>query len=59
MTARMKHGVPQPDGSTAPEPTIDVEHVAQAVVYMASLPLDANVLFLTVMATKMPFVGRG
>ena len=42
-----------------PEPSMDVAHVARAVVYMASLPLDANVLFLTVMATKMPFVGRG
>ncbi len=59
MTARMKDGVPQADGSIAAEPTMDVEHVARAVVYMASLPLDANVLFLTVMATKMPFVGRG
>jgi NAD(P)-dependent dehydrogenase (short-subunit alcohol dehydrogenase family) len=59
MTARMKDGVPQADGSLAPEPTMDVDHVARAVVYMASLPLDANVLFLTVMATKMPFVGRG
>ncbi|MCI0456550.1 MAG: SDR family oxidoreductase [Gemmataceae bacterium] len=59
MTARMKAGVPQADGSVAVEPTMDVECVARAVVYMASLPLDANVLFLTVMATKMPFVGRG
>jgi NAD(P)-dependent dehydrogenase (short-subunit alcohol dehydrogenase family) len=59
MTARMKDGVPQADGSLAVEPTMDVEHVARAVVYMASLPLDANVLFLTVMATRMPFVGRG
>ena len=59
MTARMKAGVPQADGSLAVEPTIDAEHVARAVVYMASLPLDANVLFMTVMATKMPFVGRG
>ena len=59
MTARMKRGVPQADGSIAVEPTMDVEHVARAVVYMASLPLDANVLFMTVMATKMPFVGRG
>jgi NAD(P)-dependent dehydrogenase (short-subunit alcohol dehydrogenase family) len=59
MTARMKGGVLQADGSVAPEPTIDVGHVARAVVYMASLPPDANVLFLTVMATKMPFVGRG
>ena len=59
MTARMKDGVPQADGSLAPEPTMDVEHVARAVVYMANLPLDANVLFMTVMATKMPFIGRG
>jgi len=59
MTARMKDGVAQADGSIAPEPTIDVEQVARAVLYMASLPLDANVLFMTVMATKMPFVGRG
>jgi NAD(P)-dependent dehydrogenase (short-subunit alcohol dehydrogenase family) len=59
MTARMKHGVPQAGGSVAAEPTMDVEHVARAVVYMASLPLDANVLFLTVMANRMPFVGRG
>jgi NAD(P)-dependent dehydrogenase (short-subunit alcohol dehydrogenase family) len=59
LTARMKDGVPQADGRIATEPTMDVEHVARAVVYMASLPLDANVLFLTVMATKMPFVGRG
>jgi NAD(P)-dependent dehydrogenase (short-subunit alcohol dehydrogenase family) len=59
LTARMKSGVPQASGETAVEPTMDVEHVARAVVYMASLPLDANVLFLTVMATKMPFVGRG
>jgi NAD(P)-dependent dehydrogenase (short-subunit alcohol dehydrogenase family) len=59
MTARMKAGVPQADGSVAVEPTMDVDHVARAVVYMASLPLDTNVLFLTVMATKMPFVGRG
>ncbi len=59
MTARMKDGVPQANGETAAEPTMDVDHVARAVLYMASLPLDANVLFLTVMATKMPFVGRG
>jgi NAD(P)-dependent dehydrogenase (short-subunit alcohol dehydrogenase family) len=59
MTARMKEGVPQANGTIAVEPTMDVEHVARAVVYMASLPLDANVLFLTVMATAMPFVGRG
>jgi NAD(P)-dependent dehydrogenase (short-subunit alcohol dehydrogenase family) len=59
MTARMAQGVPQASGEFAVEPTMDLEHVARAVVYMASLPLDANVLFLTVMATKMPFVGRG
>ena len=59
LTARMKGGVLQANGTTAVEPTMDVEHVARAVVYMANLPLDANVLFMTVMATKMPFVGRG
>ena len=59
MTERMKRGVPQANGTTMPEPTMDVEHVANAVVYMAELPLDANVQFMTVMATKMPFVGRG
>jgi NAD(P)-dependent dehydrogenase (short-subunit alcohol dehydrogenase family) len=59
MTARMREGVLQANGETAVEPTMDVEHVARAIVYMASLPLDANVLFMTVMATKMPLVGRG
>lgn len=59
MTAKMKRGVRQADGSIAVEPTMDVEHVARAVVYMASLPLDANVPTLTVMATKMPYAGRG
>jgi NAD(P)-dependent dehydrogenase (short-subunit alcohol dehydrogenase family) len=59
MTARMKRGVPQADGSLAVEPTFDAQQVARAVLYMASLPLEANVLFLTVMATKMPFLGRG
>ena len=59
MTERMVAGVLQPDGSKKPEPRMDPAHVASAVVYMASLPLDANVLFMTVMATKMPFVGRG
>ncbi len=59
MTARMKAGVPQASGELAAEPTMDVEAVARAVVYMAGLPPEANVLFLTVMATKMPFVGRG
>ena len=59
MTARMSGGVPQADGSKAVEPTMGVEDVARAVVYMATLPPDANVQFMTVMATKMPFVGRG
>jgi NAD(P)-dependent dehydrogenase (short-subunit alcohol dehydrogenase family) len=59
LTARMKDGVPQADGRTAIEPTLDLEHVARAIVYMANLPLEANVQFLTVMATKMPYVGRG
>ena len=59
MTAKMKGGVLQASGVVAVEPTMDVEHVARAVVYMASLPLDANVQFMTIMATKMPFVGRG
>jgi NAD(P)-dependent dehydrogenase (short-subunit alcohol dehydrogenase family) len=59
MTERMNAGVPQADGSVKPEPRMDVRHVASSVVYMASLPLDANVQFLTVMATKMPFIGRG
>jgi NAD(P)-dependent dehydrogenase (short-subunit alcohol dehydrogenase family) len=59
MTERMKKGVPQADGSMAVEPTMNVQHVADAVVHMASLPLDANVQFMTIMATKMPFVGRG
>ena len=59
MTARMARGVPQPDGSTMVEPTMAVENVGRAIAYMATLPPDANALFLTVMATKMPFVGRG
>ena len=59
MARKMKEGVKQADGSIAIEPTIDVEHVVRAVLYMANLPLDANVPFLTVMATKMPLVGRG
>jgi NAD(P)-dependent dehydrogenase (short-subunit alcohol dehydrogenase family) len=59
MTARMKGGILQAHGAIEVEPTMDAEYVARAVVYMASLPLDANVLFMTVMATKMPFVGRG
>jgi NAD(P)-dependent dehydrogenase (short-subunit alcohol dehydrogenase family) len=59
MTERMSGGVPQADGSMKAEPRMDVDHVGQAVVYMDSLPLDANVQFITVMATKMPFIGRG
>ena len=59
LAARMAHGVPQANGDIAVEPLMDVAHVASAVLYMASLPLDANVQFMTVMATKMPFVGRG
>jgi NAD(P)-dependent dehydrogenase (short-subunit alcohol dehydrogenase family) len=59
MAARMANGVPQANGQIAVEPLMDVAHVASSIVYMASLPLDANVQFLTVMATKMPFVGRG
>ena len=59
MTERMDDGVLQPDGSVRPEPRIDVQHVADAVLYMASLPLDANVPFITVMATGMPMFGRG
>jgi len=59
MTAKMEAGVPQANGTTAPEPRLDVSHVVRAVLYMASLPLDANVQFMTVMATRMPFIGRG
>ena len=59
MTERMAKGVPQPNGTVAIEPTMDVENVANAVLCMARMPLDANVLFMTVMANKMPFVGRG
>ncbi|MEM7016834.1 MAG: SDR family oxidoreductase [Pseudomonadota bacterium] len=59
MTARMKDGVPQADGSIAPEPTMDVDDIARSVVFMANLPLESNVQFMTVMATKMPLVGRG
>jgi NAD(P)-dependent dehydrogenase (short-subunit alcohol dehydrogenase family) len=58
-TARMPQGVPQANGTVSAEPVMDVQHVARAVLYMASLPLEANVLFMTVMATKMPLVGRG
>jgi len=59
LAARMANGVPQANGQIAVEPLMDVAHVASAVVYMASLPIDANVQFMTIMATKMPFVGRG
>jgi NAD(P)-dependent dehydrogenase (short-subunit alcohol dehydrogenase family) len=59
MTQRMSGGVPQANGALLAEPTMDVAHVGRAVAHMASLPLDANVQFMTVMATKMPFIGRG
>jgi NAD(P)-dependent dehydrogenase (short-subunit alcohol dehydrogenase family) len=59
MTERMTKGILQPNGQTVVEPRMDVQHVASAVAYMASLPLDSNVQFMTIMATKMPFVGRG
>jgi len=59
MAARMTKGVPQADGSIKVEPTMDVQRVADAVLHMASLPLDTNMQFVTIMATKMPFVGRG
>src|SRR3982750_2917071 len=59
MTERMTKGVPQADGSVKPEPLMDVKHVGDAVLQMANLPLDVNVQFMTIMATKMPFVGRG
>ncbi len=59
MSARIKQGVPQANGTIAVEPMMHVDNVARAVVYMASLPLDANVQFMTVMATQMPYIGRG
>ena len=59
LAARMAKGVPQADGSVKPEPLMDVAHVGNAVLHMANLPLDVNVQFMTIMATKMPFVGRG
>jgi NAD(P)-dependent dehydrogenase (short-subunit alcohol dehydrogenase family) len=59
IAEKMAKGVPQPDGSIRPEPTMDVGEVGRAVAHMASLPLDANVLFMTIMATNMPYVGRG
>ena len=55
----MGDGVPQADGGIRPEPTMDVEHVAQSVVQIAQFPLETNVQFMTIMATKMPFIGRG
>ena len=59
LAEKMSEGVPQANGSIAVEPTMDVDHVARAVVYMASLPLEANVQFMTIIATKMPYIGRG
>ena len=59
LSARFETGTMQANGEVRPEPTFDVKHVADAVLYMAGLPLNANVQFMTVMATKMPFVGRG
>ena len=59
MTERMSGGVPQANGTTMVEPRMNVQHVADAVLYMANLPLEANVQYITVMATKMPLVGRG
>jgi NAD(P)-dependent dehydrogenase (short-subunit alcohol dehydrogenase family) len=59
MTKRMPQGVPQADGSLKPEPTMDVHLVAEAIVHMASLPLEANIPFMTIMANMMPFIGRG
>jgi NAD(P)-dependent dehydrogenase (short-subunit alcohol dehydrogenase family) len=59
LAARMAKGVPQADGSVRPEPLMDVDHVGRAVLHMANLPLDVNVQFMTIMATKMPFIGRG
>ena len=59
MTERMAAGIAQANGTIAVEPRLDLKHVSDAVLYMANLPLDANVQFMTVMATKMPFVGRG
>ena len=59
MTTRMPHGALQPGGALLAEPTFDVQHVADAILYIANLPLEANVQFLTLMATQMPFIGRG
>ena len=59
LASRMAKGVPQANGEIKPEPLMDVEHVGSAIAYMAGLPLEANVQFMTIMATKMPFIGRG
>jgi NAD(P)-dependent dehydrogenase (short-subunit alcohol dehydrogenase family) len=59
ITSKMTEGVPQANGTLAAEPVMDVSHIASAVLYMANLPLDANVQFMVIMATKMPFIGRG
>lgn len=59
MTQRTGQGLPQAHGEVTPEPTFDVSHVADSVLYMANLPLDTNVQFITIMATKMPYIGRG
>jgi NAD(P)-dependent dehydrogenase (short-subunit alcohol dehydrogenase family) len=59
LTEKMTRGMPQANGSTMPEPRMDVAHIGSSILHMANLPLDANVLFMTIMATKMPFVGRG
>ena len=59
LASKMKDGVPQADGSIKPEPLMEVGHVGAAIVHMAGLPLDANVMFMTIMATKMPYIGRG
>ena len=59
MTAGIARGARQADGRVLPEPTFDVRHVAEAVLFMAGLPLDANVQFMTILATKMPYIGRG
>ena len=59
MTAKSENGIPQPNGSIVVEPTMDAQNVAQAVTYMAGLPLDTNVQFMTIIATKMPYIGRG
>ena len=59
LTQRMESGVPQAHGAVEVEPTFDVEHVAESILFMANLPLDANVQFMTIMATRMPYIGRG